>query len=340
MVVPTADHSGEYQAISSEVSGPDLCGLFHRTLPRLFPAVGRLQFLPDCPAELAFCRWYFEYRLDDDPAIDVSVAITGANLPAGERCAWRQTAADGFALTDGCGRPAIDTLWLEFDVDRPAGPPVVFLHVQRAWSPAAAADEAFLDRVWHRWHGGQLPAAVRTDLAHWRRALPPEAEVRIAGTLVSRGIAAVRIGIQRLERAALVRLAGHAGDTGLTAILDAAGEVLFRETGELMLTVDCGIPGGSRCGLEFFRPRNGWAVVADHLGTRGLAQPHKAAALMAPPTATAVFIPGGEGEPAVHVPGVLHTLCHHLKLAYANGHTLRAKVYRCARLVAAALPHG
>jgi hypothetical protein len=196
---------------------------------------------------------------------------------------------------------AVSSLWLEFDLDRATEPalPAICAGLRSRVAPAWVS-RALLPRL----HGQPLPERQRALVELCCAAIPPEARLLYAFSLLSRGAGEVRLEILGLDPAGIRRYLERIA----LPVLEPVAEILplFAGVERLHLSLDVGERLSPRVGVEgsFARlPHRepAWGELFDRLQARHLCSPEKRAAAFAwpghdsPRTAPAVWPPAVRG---------------------------------------------
>jgi hypothetical protein len=227
--------------------------------------------------------------------------------------------------------PQVSAVWLEFDL--PDLPDLVGGAVLGSpLRPSVCAQlrerpepQFLLETLFPALHGRPLTAVQQTQALRILEALPTEARLLYAFSMLPRGQDAVRLEAIGVPQAAVAETVSRAG-AGKTVARAAEAASLLGEVDRPHLSFDL-LPDGlsSRVGLEgSFRrlphrePR--WAALFDRLEGAGLCCPKKRRAVFAWPGHEPAPGPGGR-------PGFLVRSLSHVKVVCTPDGPLEAKVY-------------
>ena len=191
-------------------------------------------------------------------------------------------------------------LLLEFDAASDVrAPPCIHLAPQRAANerPVAVSDNAFaadpegLVRVLAALAGTAPDRTAVGSLERLLAALPPFAEMFVAGAMLSRAsVRSPRVAVRRLRPSGVAAVLRELGKSAAAERLVPLAEELTRAGARLMLDVDLGASAPALAGLEAHAGsywteggRDGWAPVLEVLVSHGLAEPERATAAAALP---------------------------------------------------------
>lgn len=158
------------------------------------------------------------------------------------------------------------------DVQRPGMPPNAF-HRNVAATITAAAE---LAGVWP-------DPTTATALTEVVAALPPDGDIFAVGAMVSRGAgSSIRVAVRRLTAAQIVEVLNVAGRAAQAVVL--AAWVESTPTEQFVIAFEVGGGAETRVGLEMSPGHDwreartdGWPELLDHLVSRGMADPARAA---------------------------------------------------------------
>jgi hypothetical protein len=309
--------------------------------PRELAAVRSL--LASLPADLS--DWlYFELRLSPrDPRIDVIARVDRAHRHALAGGRWPRAAAFAQSWADPrvAWSDAVESLWLEFDLDGAAGDEPA-LTPPRFFVDFAAIRNERPPEEWQRLVRHVIaplapqpcPGAITEPMTRVLTALPPGVSLLSVGLPSAGAAPGLRLCLAGLERRALPALLGVIGRAGhargvsavLDALLDPRSSRSRIDIVDLDLTPDG--PGRLACELAFARrPQLRGALAEQALLERlvaiGLADGASIDALGAWPGCEIARLPH------VFWPALLVRRLNHVKLVFEGDRVAAVKAYPC-----------
>ena len=287
------------------------------------------------PREFAFQTFGLECPLGSPaPTADLLVSAVArrhgaAALAAGARWRpqWTFLAALAAAMT--AGSPAIDDVWLEFDLEgsQPDVPnlfcrPIHPTGDADALCAGAAAAVALLT-------GAPPDRALAAAIAAAAAALPPQAAVFQIGAMRARPGAGVRLCVREISLDGIIGLLaaiGYGDVAGVEALL-----VSFQNAvGDVTLAVDLGPDLGPKIGLECYFAPSRRGLAPDEMMSRFLAR-IEAGGLCTREKAVALQTFPGVSQGDANLPlgrrARYRRSVHHIKLVHRAGAAPEAKAY-------------
>jgi len=269
-------------------------------------------------------------------------------LNPGDRQVWERFARLGGTWSDARStlHRAIARLGLEFDLNDPAVrapiPAVFWSFTEAGDDPGSGTDRFALSA---RIHGmltpDRNPARLHDQLSICRDALPAEAELVHAGTMISRDRSGLRVNIWGLAPAGIEGVLDRCGAPPLAAPLLDCLRPLQDQLDSMILALDLTARGPVVNGLECLpRPEPGggldWPSLIGNLVESGLCDRQKGAALLLWPGRTApspgaaawptpLMIASLLGEPREF--SFFRRRLNHIKLSLREADTISCKAY-------------
>jgi hypothetical protein len=247
---------------------------------------------------------------------------------------------------------AIANIWVEFDLARPAGDPLVpsiFIGTDEMGreqrDPARHA--WLLDTIEHL-GGGPLGEGQGAAIAACLAELPPAGKLFQTAVMLPRPGRPVRLCVRAIGAATIADYLRRIGWPGPAAGLRSLVDRLAGFVDEFAIAIDVGADGiGSKIGIECYvreapRRTQRLAAFVDHLRAAGLCTAAKAAALALWPgltherwckTAWPADLRDHPERPAGSFSGAFWRVVHHFKISFDPPAPLEAKAYLAARFV-------